>query len=595
MARRRPRPVRGLPGAHHRIAASGAGVAPAADSRGVPPGRPPPWPIRGPARMARQPHHAARAARGKADRAGMPASRRVDCRAAGATAPRRPTSWCCAQARPPGRDGGRIARAAHSGPAAREDRPGRSARGAGHRGAARRAGFAHARPVAGPRAEVAAVRRWATRRWSRWRWRRAGPRGRPAASWFELLRKASCPPPVLHGLARDAAALEGLGGYAAAARRAGSDLSRRRRAGAVRRGRARCAARRGAGQPAGLARARRCRSMARVTPRLTASCARSRRAASRRRPCRRRRPCACSRCTAPRGWKRPWCSCSTPTARRRSAETMGVMVEWPGEAPAPWRFAFLASETRPPACSAEALEVEKAARQREELNALYVAMTRARNRLVLSSVQPHIAGEASWWQRLQPFCTPLDRRGIARDGARCGRGDATERFVLPVGAAAHRPASRRRFRPQAKPLLDPRRDRASARPCTACSRVARAGRARLGRRRRCSVSHASSRWTRRLLRRSRRDGATHPGRGGRLGLGRGERRLAGQRGAAAPGRAAAAGPAGAPSAAAANGGCSTTSPRRGPNRRPQLVEQMRRYRDGGAGGLSRTPRSRPHS
>ena len=75
------------------------------------------------------------------------------------------------------------------------------------------------------------------------------------------------------------------------------------------------------------------------------------------------------------------------------AETMGVVVEWPGEAPAPWRFAFIASETRPPPCSAEALEVEKTARQREELNALYVAMTRARKRLVLSSVEPHIAGE----------------------------------------------------------------------------------------------------------------------------------------------------------------------------------------------------------
>ncbi|MGZ5195322.1 MAG: UvrD-helicase domain-containing protein, partial [Ramlibacter sp.] len=73
------------------------------------------------------------------------------------------------------------------------------------------------------------------------------------------------------------------------------------------------------------------------------------------------------------------------------AESMGVVVEWPGEAPTPWRFAFLASETRPPACSTEALDVEMAARQREELNALYVAMTRARQQLVISSVEPHIA------------------------------------------------------------------------------------------------------------------------------------------------------------------------------------------------------------
>ena len=93
-----------------------------------------------------------------------------------------------------------------------------------------------------------------------------------------------------------------------------------------------------------------------------------------------------------------------PAAR---AETMGVIVEWPGEAPAPWRFAFIASESRPPACSAEALEVEQAARQREELNALYVAMTRARRLLVLSSVQPHRPAEGSWWQRLEPFSEAL--------------------------------------------------------------------------------------------------------------------------------------------------------------------------------------------
>lgn len=89
-------------------------------------------------------------------------------------------------------------------------------------------------------------------------------------------------------------------------------------------------------------------------------------------------------------------------------ETMGALCEWPGEAPAPWRFAFIASETRPPACSAEALAVEQAARAREELNALYVAMTRAETRLVISSVVPSTAPAVpTWWQRLLPCATPL--------------------------------------------------------------------------------------------------------------------------------------------------------------------------------------------
>jgi ATP-dependent helicase/nuclease subunit A len=113
------------------------------------------------------------------------------------------------------------------------------------------------------------------------------------------------------------------------------------------------------------------------------------------------------------------------------AESMGVIVEWPGEAPAPWRFAFLASETRPPACSMQALEVEMTARQREELNALYVATTRARRQLVISSVQPHIAAEMSWWQRLERFCEPLPAPQTPA-GAALTEHAAAQRFHLPV-------------------------------------------------------------------------------------------------------------------------------------------------------------------
>jgi len=102
------------------------------------------------------------------------------------------------------------------------------------------------------------------------------------------------------------------------------------------------------------------------------------------------------------------------------ADSMVALCEWPGEAPAPWRFAFIASESRPPACSEGLLAVELAARQREELNALYVAMTRARQQLVISSVQPGGASAGSWWARLQPWCaaariepaTPADRPPI---------------------------------------------------------------------------------------------------------------------------------------------------------------------------------------
>ena len=83
------------------------------------------------------------------------------------------------------------------------------------------------------------------------------------------------------------------------------------------------------------------------------------------------------------------------------SEAMGVLVDWPGEAAHPQSLVFLASESRPSACVADALAREQAARQREELNALYVAMTRAKNTLVISSVEPHAGQAGSWWQRLQ--------------------------------------------------------------------------------------------------------------------------------------------------------------------------------------------------
>ena len=117
-------------------------------------------------------------------------------------------------------------------------------------------------------------------------------------------------------------------------------------------------------------------------------------------------------------------------------ETMGVIVEWPGEAPAPWRFAFIASESRPPACSSEAIEIEQAARQREELNGLYVAMTRARRQLVLSSVEPHMPADGSWWQRLEPFTETIAAPAAASVQVLAV---AATTFRLPVVPTIERP------------------------------------------------------------------------------------------------------------------------------------------------------------
>ncbi|MGE0098389.1 MAG: UvrD-helicase domain-containing protein [Hydrogenophaga sp.] len=90
-------------------------------------------------------------------------------------------------------------------------------------------------------------------------------------------------------------------------------------------------------------------------------------------------------------------------------ESMGVLVDWPGEETVPRRFVFLASEKNPPACAVQALAIEQQARSLEELNALYVAITRAESRLMVSSFEPHQRGQATtWYQRLQPLAMAAD-------------------------------------------------------------------------------------------------------------------------------------------------------------------------------------------
>ena len=84
-----------------------------------------------------------------------------------------------------------------------------------------------------------------------------------------------------------------------------------------------------------------------------------------------------------------------------------VLLAWPGDAPAPEQFVFLAKSSAPPASAQDLHAAEATAQAREELNALYVAMTRARSALVLSGVEPHTRPSGTWWQRLQPLAQAL--------------------------------------------------------------------------------------------------------------------------------------------------------------------------------------------
>jgi ATP-dependent helicase/nuclease subunit A len=89
----------------------------------------------------------------------------------------------------------------------------------------------------------------------------------------------------------------------------------------------------------------------------------------------------------------------------KGGETATLLVDWPVESEHPRHCAFVYSESRCPVSLRAVLERELQAREREELNGLYVAMTRARERLVFSATQPRRV-QPSWWTRITPWVRP---------------------------------------------------------------------------------------------------------------------------------------------------------------------------------------------
>ncbi len=102
-----------------------------------------------------------------------------------------------------------------------------------------------------------------------------------------------------------------------------------------------------------------------------------------------------------KGLEAPWVLMLDCDSESPKPPTMGVLVQWPGRDDFPRRFVFLASESKPPPCCEDLLSQEHLARRREEHNALYVAITRAKQGLVFSSMQPHHDNAHSWWKQLQ--------------------------------------------------------------------------------------------------------------------------------------------------------------------------------------------------
>ncbi|MDP4608024.1 MAG: hypothetical protein NWS83_02760, partial [Burkholderiaceae bacterium] len=93
-------------------------------------------------------------------------------------------------------------------------------------------------------------------------------------------------------------------------------------------------------------------------------------------------------------------------APAQKAQSMSMLVDWPSEAPVPKRVVFVAKETSPPVCAQALLASDQAARRVEENNALYVAMTRAVQQLVVSGHTRSGNKDESWWSRLERCAQP---------------------------------------------------------------------------------------------------------------------------------------------------------------------------------------------
>ena len=108
-----------------------------------------------------------------------------------------------------------------------------------------------------------------------------------------------------------------------------------------------------------------------------------------------------------------------------NTESATLLIDWPVDAMHPTCCAFVYSEVNCPPSLEPVRDREMVARRREELNGLYVAMSRARERLAFSATEPfRPPATASWWTRVEPRAVP---KPVAEDS-----NDAPPTSALPI-------------------------------------------------------------------------------------------------------------------------------------------------------------------
>ncbi len=128
----------------------------------------------------------------------------------------------------------------------------------------------------------------------------------------------------------------------------------------------------------------------------------------------------------------------------KNPDTATLLVDWPVDAERPRRCAFVYAESACPPSLLPLLAAEVQARQREELNGLYVAMSRARQRLVFSATEPSRAAPGvGWWARVAPLAMTWGAN--EKSDATRARAATDEPFILrtiaTVALREQRPAA----------------------------------------------------------------------------------------------------------------------------------------------------------
>jgi len=132
-------------------------------------------------------------------------------------------------------------------------------------------------------------------------------------------------------------------------------------------------------------------------------------------------------------------------AAPRAPDTWDVLVDWPPEEPAPQHFSFYGRKEDHGAARQPLFDAETAAARREELNLLYVALTRARQMFIASGTENAKAGEQTPYRRLEAALEKLGDATGHGEGLPMSRTmpleaplDAASRTCIPLPAIGER-------------------------------------------------------------------------------------------------------------------------------------------------------------